>query len=168
MLIIMKLSEFSSRKALTLLTGAFILHNTEEAVTMLFQPVESPVSFIHPPTYNQFLFAVSALTIAGIIAYLAAMRTKNIKTYLFISTAVAAALLLNVFIPHVVVALYTMKYTPGLVSAIMLNLPFSLHLLSKNKPSFQNHKQMLFYIAVGLAAGYALFALTLILARFLI
>jgi hypothetical protein len=164
----MSITEITSRKAFTLLTGAFILHNIEEAVTLLFKPVENPVSFIQPPTYNQFIFAVSALTIAGIIAYVAAMWSQNIKTYLFISTAVAAALLLNVFIPHVVVAIYTMKYTPGLVTAILLNLPLSLLLLSKNKPFFESRKQMLFYIAIGLAAGYALFALTLILASVLI
>ncbi len=164
----MSITEITSRKAFTLLTGVFILHNLEEAITMNLQKIGSPVSFIQPPTYNQFLFAVSALTIAGIIAYVAAMRTKNIKTYLFISTAVAVALLFNAFIPHVVVALYTMKYTPGLVTAILLNLPLSLLLISKNKPFFESRKQMLFYIAVGLAAGYALFALTLLLAGILV
>jgi len=159
---------FSSRKALTLLTGAFILHNAEEAVTMAFKPTVSPVSFIEPPTYNQFLVAVSILTIAGIVAYVAAMNTKKFKTYLFISTALAAALLFNAFIPHVAVAVYTLKYTPGFATALFLNLPFSTLVLSKNKPYFDNRKQMFQYIAAGLAAGYALFAFTLLLAGILV
>lgn len=160
--------EQPSRKALMFLTGAFILHNAEEAFTMLYQPTVSPVSFIQPPTYSQFLLAVSILTIAGIITCIAAIRSKNIKTYLYISTAIAAALLFNVFIPHVAVAVYTLKYTPGLVTALILNLPLSLLVLSKNRPFFESRKQVFRYFATGLAAGYALFALTLMLSKFLV
>lgn len=40
----MKTSRFTSRKAFTLLTAGFLLHNIEEAVTMFGNITVSPVS----------------------------------------------------------------------------------------------------------------------------
>lgn len=79
-------------------------------------PQQSPVQFFSLPDYNQFLLAVSILTLAIGVAYVIAMRMENKKYYLFISTAIASAMLFNVFIPHVAVAVYTLNYTPGLIS----------------------------------------------------
>ena len=150
--------DFSSRNLFSLLTAAFIVHNLEEAVSMYLQPAESPVSFIHPPTYSQFLLALSILTIAAITLYVVAMKSDSDKKYLFISTAFAVALLFNVFVPHVFIAVYTLKYTAGLLSALLLNLPLSLILLSKNTALYTSRKQMYLYIFAGFAAAYALFA----------
>jgi hypothetical protein len=91
----------------------------EEALTMPRQYSMSPVSFIQLPTYGQFLFSVAVLTAVALFAYIAAMRTQNGKTYLFISTAIAAALLFNVFVPHLAAAAYTVKYTPGSISPFL-------------------------------------------------
>jgi hypothetical protein len=121
---------FLSRNAFTALIAAFILHNIEEAIFICRYPVKSPFSYIQPASCRQFLLAVSILTIAGIIAYVFAMQTKKAGIYLFISTALAASFLLNVFVPHVLVAIYTMHYTPGLLSAVLFNLPLSLIVLT--------------------------------------
>jgi uncharacterized membrane protein YidH (DUF202 family) len=154
----MRTTGFTSRKAFTLLTAGFILHNIEEAITMPGQQSVSQVSFLQLPTYNQFLLSVAILTIAALYAYIAAMRTKNDKTYLFISTAIAAALLFNVFVPHLAAAALTLKYTPGLITAVLLNLPFGILLLKLNKPLFADRRQMIIYILGGFGAGYLLFA----------
>jgi hypothetical protein len=128
---------------------------------------KSPFAFIQPPTYRQFLFAVSVLTIAVLIACLAAIRSKNQKVYLFISTAVSASLLLNVFLPHVPGAIFYWNYAPGLVSAVLLNLPLSILVLYKNKSMFPDRKEMRNYIIWGIAAGYTTFAASLGLAMLL-
>jgi len=155
----------TSVKAFTFLIVAFILHNSEEAFMMKGYSVKSPFTFVEPPSFRQFLIAVSLLTIAVIVAYSTAIRTKKPKVYLFISTAVAAALLFNVFVPHVVGAIFYRDYTPGLISAVVLNLPFSFLVLVKNKPMYTGGKEMRSHILWGLAAGYTFFAAILGLAK---
>ncbi len=159
--------KFTSVKAYTLLTAGSILHNAEEAFTMKGLEVKSSIAFIQPPTYSQFLVAVSILTIAVAVAYIVAIRSKNPKIYLFISTAVAAALLFNVIVPHLVGTIYNCGYTPGVAAAVLLNLPFSLAVLVKNKPLFADRKQMLRYIMLGMLAGYFLFAAVMGLVKIL-
>lgn len=154
----MRNTGFTSRKAFTVLTAGFVLHNAEEALTMPGQQSVEHFSFVQLPTYNQFLLSVAILTIAALFAYIAAMRTQNGKTYLFISTAIAAALLFNVFVPHLAAAALTLKYTPGLITAVLLNLPFSILLLKLNKPLFADRRQMIIYILGGFGAGYLVFA----------
>jgi hypothetical protein len=161
----MRTTGFTSRKAFTLLTAGFVLHNVEEALTMPRQYSMSPVSFIQLPTYGQFLFSVAVLTAVALFAYIAAMRTQNGKTYLFISTAIAAALLFNVFVPHLAAAAYTVKYTPGLITAVLLNLPFSILVLKLNKPIFTDRKQLFLFVLGGFGAGYLLFAAVMGLAK---
>jgi hypothetical protein len=161
----MRITGFTSRKAFTLLTAGFVLHNAEEALTMSGQQGVSPFSFIKLPTYNQFLFSVAVITIVALLAYIAAMRTQNGKTYLFISTTIAAALLFNVFVPHLTAAILTLKYTPGLITAVLLNLPFSILLLKLNKPLFADRRQMSIYILGGFGGGYLLFAAVMCLAK---
>jgi len=159
---------FTSRKAFTFLIGGFILHNIEEAITMPGQLAMSPVSFIQPPTYAQFLLSVIILTIVALYAYIAAIRTHNLKTYLFISTAIAAALLFNVFVPHLAGAIITMNYSPGLITALLLNLPFSFLVLKLNKPIFTDRKQLFLFVIGGFGAGYLLFAAVMGLAKLIL
>lgn len=154
--------KFPSLKALTFLTAAFIIHNLEEALTIPLQTIESPFSFIHPPDYMHFISADIILTLLGIGIYIAAFKSKNIKKYLFLSTALATTMLFNVFVPHVFMAAYTGNYTPGLLSAVVLNLPLSIVVIVKNIPVFETRKMMWTYISGGLAAGYILFALTML------
>jgi len=158
----------SSRKIFTLLIVAFLVHNCEEAIMMNGKAAESPVEVIKPLTYSQFLFAVSFLSIIVLAIYIFAIKTRNNKTYLFISMAIAAGLLINAFIPHIVVALYTLNYTPGLVTAVLFILPISMLLLSKNKPLFESRRQMVYQIVIGLATAYGVFAITIVVAKLLI
>jgi len=160
--------KLSSRHLLTALIAGFLLHNAEETFAMYYQPVQSQFAFVKPMDFRQFLFAVSLLSFAGIMAFAFAMLTKNRNTALLISTALASVILFNVFVPHVFVAIYTLHYTPGIITATLLNLPVSLMLLKKNRPCYPNPRQLLRQVLIGLAAGYALFAITLLAAKTLI
>lgn len=93
---------------------AFLFHNIEEAIFICRYPLQSPVSFIEPATCKQFVVAVTIITALVILAFSIANRTKNTDVYLFISTAIASGLVLNAIIPHIIIALYTLHYTPGL------------------------------------------------------
>jgi len=158
---------FSSRKVFTLLIVAFLVHNCEEAIVMRRTSAGSPVEAIKPLAYNQFLIAVSIISIIALASYVFALKTRSNRTYLFISTVIAAGLLLNAFIPHIAVTIYTFNYTPGLATAILLIVPISLWLLSRNKPLFESRRQMAYQILVGLLIAYGLFALTVMAAKLL-
>ncbi len=151
----------TSRALFILLIVAFIIHNAEEAITICSHTVENPFSFVQPASCVEFLFSVSVLTFLALILFFVALKSKKESTYLFISTAFATALLLNAFIPHIFVAVYTLHYTPGLISAVLLTLPISILLLIKNKSFYTSNKQMLTHMAGGLAIGYLIFAMTM-------
>jgi hypothetical protein len=159
------LSGLTSRSAFTALIAAFLLHNIEEAITICRYPVENPFPFIQPASCSQFMVSVSILSAAGLAAFIIAMRTKKHPVYNFISTGLAAALLLNVLVPHLFVAIYTLHYTPGLATAILMNLPFSLMVLIKNRPNYKSTIQFSRTIFIFLILGYLLFAVTMGLAK---
>lgn len=156
---------FTSRYAFTALIAAFLIHNIEEAAAICRYPVENPFPFIQAATCNQFIPAVSFLSAAGLGAYLFGIRTQKQWLYNFISTGFAAVILVNVFIPHVFVGLYTLHYTPGLISAVMLNLPLSLLVLMKNRPLYTGNKAFFKHIVIFLIIGYLLFAISMVLAK---
>jgi len=162
------LSGLTSRKAFTALIAAFLLHNIEEAITICRYPVENPFPFIQPANCNQFIWAVSILSVVILLVFIFSMYTENILQYNFISTGIAAVLLFNVLIPHMLIGLYTFQYTPGLVSAVMLNLPLSLLVLSKNRPNYTSNKIFLRHIFTFLIAGYLLFVMIMGLVNILI
>ena len=77
-------------------------------------------------------------------------------TYYFISTAFAVVLLFNVFVPHVILAIYTFGYVAGLASAVLIILPLCILVLHKNKYHYANRRLMIIPALAGLAAGYVL------------
>jgi hypothetical protein len=153
--------QFTARKAFAALFVSFLFHNIEEAISICSYPVQNPVSYIKPASCNQFLWAVSIITGIVIILFITALRTKKPTVYLFISTAIASALVLNAIVPHITVAIFTFNYTPGLITAIALNLPLGLLTLFKNKSNYKSRKQFYQHIGIGLAVGYLLFALVM-------
>jgi len=58
-----------------------------------------------------------------------------------------------------------MHYTPGLVTAILMNLPLSLIVLSKNRPHYKSTTQFFKPIFIFLILGYLIFAITMGLAK---
>jgi hypothetical protein len=160
--------DFTSRKSFTTLIAAFIVHNMEEAFFICRYPVVSPFSFIQPASCRQFLWAVSILTFVGILVSFLALTTKKKTVYLFISTALAATILFNVFVPHILLAVYTFHYTPGLLSAVLLNLPISLIVIIKNRKLYHTKSKFVKQIVAGLAIGYIAFATVMLLVLHLV
>jgi hypothetical protein len=161
------LSGLTSRSAFTALIAAFLLHNAEETITICHYPIENPFPSMQPASCSQFIVAVSILSVAGLAAFIIAMRTKKYPVYNFISTGLAASLLFNVLMPHLFVAIYTLHYTMGLATAILMNLPLSLMVLSKNRPHYKSTTLFFKTIFIFLILGYLLFAITIGLAKIL-
>lgn len=158
-------NRIASRTIFTCLTIAFLIHNTEETIALRYFPVKNPFTFIQPLDFLQFLFAVSLLSLVGVLVFAFAMLTKNRNNYLLISTAMASVIVFNALIPHIFVAVFTLRYTPGIISAILLNLPLGLLLLQKNKNFYCQRKQMIGHVIIGFVAGYSIFAITMLAAK---
>jgi hypothetical protein len=156
---------YSIRALFSILIGASLIHNAEEALTICNQVIKSPVSFLEPLGCNQFLWAVTILSILEVVFFVYAITTKKPAVFLFISTAISTALLFNVIIPHLFLAIYTIHYTPGLITAILLILPLSIAVLSKNRSEINNKLMFRKYTLIGLGIGYLLFAFIMILVK---
>lgn len=126
-----------SRRAFLWLVPLFIvLHNLEEMAFMPRLLAELPGKIppwaaaylpagAFPPSYRQFLFVLLVVTVLpyGFALLGGARRERGARTFLLAGTQVV--MLINVF-THVASMNMLGGYVPGLVSALAINLPFSL------------------------------------------
>lgn len=110
------------------------IHNLEEAVAMpaFIEKRNAAVpgsmrEFIPPVTYKQFLIALIIITI---IPYLIALLWLDRKWAIYLLVDFQVVMLINVF-AHVMMAMFVRGYAPGLATALIINLPFSLYLLRR-------------------------------------
>jgi hypothetical protein len=106
----------------------FALHNMEEAPFMerwsRRLPLKLPVSY----STRQFVIAVTFLTLGGfLITYLGVEYLHNLTGYLMV-LCIQAILFFNAFIPHIGSTLRFRMYSPGVITATFITLPFSFYL----------------------------------------
>jgi hypothetical protein len=127
-----------SRRAVIWLVPALLaVHNAEEAVMFpRYLPLvrERAPDFARPivagVTYEQMLIALAIVTIGPLgIAIWAVARPRS-PVALWSVLLIQAVVLLNVA-AHVCVALVIRGYGPGLATALVINLPFSLYVLRR-------------------------------------
>jgi hypothetical protein len=112
------------RKLQWLFPIAVTLHNGEEAIWMprwvSQHAAQLPLS---PPGAAEIRFALAALTVTAFaVTYLSNRKgEKSVWAYLVFGSIVA--MLVNVFVPHVPATLALRSYTPGVVTAVLINLP---------------------------------------------
>jgi hypothetical protein len=110
---------------------AVSLHNGEEA---FFMPKWVATHSGHLPWHPRPVLIWAALLLATLAAFavtvLSARKGKqSIWTYLLFGYS--AAMLINVFAPHIPATLIFGQYTPGVVTAVLTNLPVMSILLYK-------------------------------------
>ncbi len=101
---------------------AITLHNLEEAIWM---PAWSKTAgrWHRPVEKIPFRFAVLVLTLlAYLFAYLGLMGGKQ-SIGIYLLGGYAFLMLSNVFVPHLIAAIWLKKYVPGIVTGLALNLP---------------------------------------------
>jgi Protein of unknown function with HXXEE motif len=114
------------------LTGLFVLvvaiHNLEEA---LWLPAWSQRAGRRHITVGarEFRFAVAVLTAAAAAAAWLAYSGGRGSIGAYLLSGYALAMLLNVIFPHVLATLVLREYTPGTLTALLLNLPVCALLL---------------------------------------
>ncbi len=109
----------------------FTLHNMEEAPFMERWSKRLPVK-IHPTvTTPQFLVAVAFLTLAGFLLTYASLEWLTLSVGYFLILEIQAILLVNACIPHLVTTIRFRLYSPGVVTAGLLIIPFSIYLFRR-------------------------------------
>lgn len=101
-----------------LVFAAFAVHNVEEAAAMpaYAARMAGRLPLPHPAAYAA---VVAAVTLAGLAATIVAVRRDRPR----LVGLLAIIMLVNVLVPHVPAALFSGGYAPGVVTAVLLNLP---------------------------------------------
>ncbi|MGE7941402.1 HXXEE domain-containing protein [Lysinibacillus xylanilyticus] len=103
---------------------AITLHNIEEAI-WLPQWSQHGSKFQKTVTPNEFHFAVFVITA---LAYLSAfffifLPQSNFAKWFFVGFL--GAMIINAIFPHLLTTIVMKKYAPGLVTALLLNIPIN-------------------------------------------
>jgi hypothetical protein len=119
-----------------LLLAAVLLHNVEEGLTYPLArgraaDVLAQLGVASSPSPQQFWTALVVVSLLAGAALIWAQAGRSSAGKLLILRATAAVLLTNVLIPHVPAAIALGGYAPGLASALLINLPLSLVVLTK-------------------------------------
>ena len=116
--------------------GLFALHNAEEVLT--FARYHSRLLDLAPPPLDSvapllspsvFIVSASLVTLAALMLVMWATRRQRAAALWWV-LLLQSVVLLNVGV-HVAGALAIQGYVPGLLTALVFNLPFSVYLLRK-------------------------------------
>lgn len=122
-------------RAVFLVVPLLVLHNLEEGLTigrfLGANAAALQAKFtVALPTPHQFFVALAVVTALPLAALLVWRLRNGRFPLLEVLLALQAVMLLNVA-AHVAQALLTRGYVPGLATAVLLNLPFSLYLFHR-------------------------------------
>ncbi len=141
---------------------AVTLHNGEEAIWMPGWSARHAGQLpMHPPGAVEIRTALIILTVAAIaVTYLSVRKgPQSFWSYLLFGGIVA--MLVNVFVPHVPATLLFRSYTPGVVTAVLINLPVMSYLASRavREQWVSGGRAVAFGLGVPLALGGAILLL---------
>lgn len=107
------------------------IHNIEEAPFMENWYKRLPLKIPLTITTRQFVIAVTFITVAGfVITYFGVEYLANQAGYLLV-LGMQAILLFNAFVPHILTTIRFRMYSPGVITAILIMLPFSFYLFRR-------------------------------------
>ena len=140
----------------------FAIHNFEEAPFMASWIQKLPNSPIKPVTSPQFTIAVTLLTILGfVITFLGANSTPGSVGFLLI-LEIQAIMLVNAVVPHITATIRFRMYSPGVITAVFLNIPFSITLFYRaTNEGFLTTNQLILLFVIAPFAMIALAGLSL-------
>jgi hypothetical protein len=103
---------------------AVAVHNGEEAVTLPAWAAQHAEQLpLHLPSAAAIRVALLVLALAACaVTYLSARRGKQ-SMWANLLFGGIVAMLVNVFVPHVPATIWFHSYTPGVVTAVLINLP---------------------------------------------
>jgi hypothetical protein len=158
----MILDNLSYRSLQWLVCLFLALHNLEEGVTAraYFPKIDAlldervPASLLAlRPTLTGFYIALAGATIFPLVIIAIAATGKPTRSKAYLVAMVQAMLLVNVFIPHVPAAVALGGYAPGVLTAVLVNLPFSIYFFRRSLRESQiTWKGLVVAMAIALPA----------------
>jgi hypothetical protein len=102
---------------------AVTAHNLEEAIWLpgIVAAHRTQLPWIFAP--GEFRFGVAVLTIAAWVVTYLSWRTGRERIWAYLLFGYMIAMFVNVFVPHVIAAIMFGGYAPGLITAVVVNLP---------------------------------------------
>jgi hypothetical protein len=159
------MNSLSFENVLWLVPVFFALHNLEEAPFMERWSKRLPLKLPVRYTTRQFVIAVIILTLSGfLITYWGVEYLHNPTGYLIVM-GIQAILFFNAFIPHIGTTIRFRMYSPGVVTATLITVPFSIYLcqraLVENMITWEQIKMLLaiapfamvFFAVIALQSG---------------
>lgn len=120
---------------------AFMLHNLEEALTFgtyreSAQTVIRQIVFPHysAPSVDAFLTALAVVSLFAVLLMAWATRNPSSGLALVLVRGLACIMLLNVALPHIPAAILFGGYAPGVITAVLVNLPVACIVLVCLRP----------------------------------
>jgi hypothetical protein len=108
----------------------FTLHNLEEAI-WLPKWSEAAKKYHRPVESNPFIFAVIVITVFGYLLTAGdILLGRNVEMIRYIYLGFIGMMGVNAIFPHLVSTIMLKRYAPGLMTALLLNLPVSLVLIT--------------------------------------
>lgn len=143
---------------------AVTLHNSEEAIWLPAWLARHAHLVPVQPNPTLFRLAAALLAVAAfVITYLSGRKGRE-TVWAYLLFGYIVAMLANVFLPHLPASLVLRAYTPGVVTAVLINLPV-MSLLAVRAVAdgwVSGRKAVTFAIAVPLAIAAIIPALVLI------
>lgn len=113
-----------NKRTLGLVVPAFLIHNIEEIISFKsFTLYYDYTDF----TYTSLALGITLLSAFVVVLYRFADKYKFGEYALHFNAGLVVAMLLNAFFPHILGAIYLKAYVPGLITAIVLILPFAFY-----------------------------------------
>ncbi|MBN1499606.1 MAG: HXXEE domain-containing protein [Spirochaetes bacterium] len=107
----------------------FTLHNIEEALWLPKWSINAGKFHPHVKA-NEFHFAVICVTIAGyLITFQFMVIGANSKISEYVYFGFLLMMSMNSLFPHLISAVITKKYAPGLLTGLLLNFPLGLYIV---------------------------------------
>jgi hypothetical protein len=137
----MLLDRLSYRSTQRLLAAVIAVHNAEEAVTASaflprFGEYVARVPVLRdaglPPSLSQLHIALVVVTLVPALTIGWATTGQESVAKREVVAVVAAALLWNVFLPHLSAMVFLRGYTPGGLTALAINLPFCVYFFRRS------------------------------------
>ena len=107
------------------------IHNIEEAPFMKNWYKRLPIKLPLAIATRQFAIAVTLLTLGGfVLTYFGVEYIANPTGYLIV-LGIQAVMLFNAFLPHIAATVRFRMYSPGVITAVLITLPFSFYLFRR-------------------------------------
>ncbi|TGA96277.1 HXXEE domain-containing protein [Sporolactobacillus shoreae] len=132
------------------------LHNTEEGIWLIRMTQNSKFGFHQAVKQDQFLFAVIAVTAVAYFVTSMFIFYPDNSLFKYAYFGYVVAMMINVIFPHALSTIVERRYSPGLMTGLLLILPIHTILIVR---AFHNH-----LISVsGLIIGTLIMSIAMIL-----